>query len=210
MTEEVKQEAPSKKRGGKKAGIIAGIVAAVIVVAGIGFFVWHEQPSFCGAICHTPMDEYLVTYEQEPDVEGTDKYGNPVANTSSMLAVTHRLEGATCLSCHKPTMSQQINEGIAWITGGYEFPLEERSLTDLTAALGTEPESFCMNDECHNLFDREGLVKMTSYMEYNPHSDQMGAYFECSNCHKAHTASVNFCAKCHPEAETPAGWAMAA
>ena len=43
-----------------------------------GFWVWHEQPSFCAAICHTPMDEYLETYEQEPGTTGVDKWGNEV------------------------------------------------------------------------------------------------------------------------------------
>ena len=40
----------------KKRGIVVGVIVAVIVVAGAGFWVWHEQPSFCNAICHSPMD----------------------------------------------------------------------------------------------------------------------------------------------------------
>ena len=68
MAEEIKvedaQAAPKKK--GKKLPIILGVVAVVIVAAGAGFFVWHEQPTFCNAICHTPMDAYVETY-----VDGT-------------------------------------------------------------------------------------------------------------------------------------------
>ena len=47
---------PAPKRKRARAAIIAGVTAAIIIVAGAGFWVWHEQPSFCGAICHTPMD----------------------------------------------------------------------------------------------------------------------------------------------------------
>ncbi|MEG0621206.1 MAG: salivary glue protein Sgs-3, partial [Raoultibacter sp.] len=46
-------EAAAKKKG-KKWPIVVGVVVAVLVVAGIGGFIWHEQPSFCSAICHTP------------------------------------------------------------------------------------------------------------------------------------------------------------
>ena len=39
------------KKGKRNKLAIVGAVAAVVVVAGIGFFVWHEQPSFCNAFC---------------------------------------------------------------------------------------------------------------------------------------------------------------
>ena len=55
-------QAPSPKRKAKRGWIIGGVVAAVIVVAGAGFWVWHETPSFCNAICHSPMDSYVDTY----------------------------------------------------------------------------------------------------------------------------------------------------
>ena len=58
------------KRKGRRWPIVVGVIAAVVVAAGAGFWVWHEQPSFCAAICHTPMDEYLETYEQEPGTTG--------------------------------------------------------------------------------------------------------------------------------------------
>ena len=97
------------------------MVAAIIVVAGAGFWVWHEQPSFCNAICHTPMDAYLPTYEAEPGQAATDVWGNEVANASGMMAAVHRAQnGTTCLGCHVPTLSEQIGEGMSWITGSYE------------------------------------------------------------------------------------------
>ena len=55
-------QAPSPKRKAKRGWIIGGVVAVVIVVAGAGFWVWHETPSFCNAICHSPMDSYVDTY----------------------------------------------------------------------------------------------------------------------------------------------------
>lgn len=57
---------PSSKRPSKKWPIVVGVVVAVLVVTGAGMWVWHGQPSFCGAICHTPMAEYLETYESTP------------------------------------------------------------------------------------------------------------------------------------------------
>ena len=68
-----------------------GVVAVVLIAAGAGFWVWHEQPSFCNAICHTPMDQYNATYDQEPNTAGVDKWGNEVKNTSSMLCVSHKM-----------------------------------------------------------------------------------------------------------------------
>ena len=59
MTEEEKKvdgqtAEPAAQKKKKKWPIVVGVVVAVLVVAGAGFWVWHEQPSFCNAICHTP------------------------------------------------------------------------------------------------------------------------------------------------------------
>ena len=43
----------------------AAVVVAVAIIAGAGLWVWHEQPSFCAAICHVPMDPYLETYDEQ-------------------------------------------------------------------------------------------------------------------------------------------------
>ena len=134
--------APSAKRNKRKLAGIIGVVAAVVVVAGAGFMVWHDQPSFCNAICHTPMDGYLTTYEATPGESATDKWGNEGADASSMLAPVHAQEGITCVQCHVPQMSEQVTEGIGWLTGSYEvvqttderFVPEEKALSDLTAA----------------------------------------------------------------------------
>ena len=55
-------ETPQPKRKKTKAAIVVGVIAAIVVVAGVGFSIWHEQPSFCNAICHDPMDPYVEGY----------------------------------------------------------------------------------------------------------------------------------------------------
>lgn len=188
----------------RKWPLVAGVVALVLVVAGMGFWVWHEQPSFCGAMCHTPMQSYVETYEQPLGQAGVDKWGNQVEDTSSMLAVAHRADGQTCLSCHVPTIGEQVAEGMSWVTGGYGVPLGEATLADLTAARGLDEDAFCLNESCHNL-TRENLVDATATMARNPHLAYHGD-ISCGQCHKAHRASVNYCTQCHNDAETPTGW----
>ena len=206
----VKTEEPAKKKGKKKWPIVVGVVVVVLIAAGAGFWVWHEQPSFCNAICHTPMDPYNATYDQELGTTGIDKWGNEVSNTSAMLSVTHKASkdqggaDATCMSCHVPTLSEQIGEGIGWVTGNYTYPLEEKSLEDLVEARGIASDEFCLNEACHNM-TREDLADATSDMKRNPHIGQHGKV-ECSECHKAHRASVMYCSSCHSDAEVPEGW----
>lgn len=204
-----KPEATPKKKSKKKLGIVLGVIVLVLVVAFAGFWKWHETPSFCGAICHTPMDQYLVTYNQEADTAGVDKWGNEVENTSTMLCVSHQKEGveAECLDCHVPVLSEQIGEGFTWVSGNYTFPLDERSVDQLVEARNLESgDEFCMNEGCH-AGDRELLIKRTEDMEFNPHRSQHGE-IPCSDCHKAHRASVFYCTQCHTEATAclPEGW----
>ena len=190
----------------KKMGITAAAVVAVVVVAGIGFAAWHEQPSFCNAICHTPMNAYLETYEATPGEAATDKWGNEVSDASSMLASVHGQYGKTCLDCHQPELSEQLTEGGEWVTGSYDADLSERTTSQLVEARGLEnSDEFCMNDSCHN-YTREDLEKKTAWMgEINPHSSQHGEQ-KCGTCHKAHRQSVMYCTQCHTEAVVPDGW----
>ena len=43
-------ETPTPKRSRKRWPIAVAVVAVVLVVAGVGFTVWHSQPTFCNAI----------------------------------------------------------------------------------------------------------------------------------------------------------------
>lgn len=191
-------------------------MAAVIVVAGAGFWVWHETPGFCGAICHTPMDAYYETYAEGD----ADKRGNALegAASMSMMSYVHGLTGSGCLDCHEPTLSQQIGEGVAWVTGGYAVEgaaedgtawMEARTVDELTAATGKAGYEMRLNDACHADVTLETLADATADLgsvERNPHSTQHDAIPVCSDCHRAHEQSVNACTQCHSDSPVPAGW----
>ena len=171
-----------EERKKSRKGLVAlGVAAAVIVAAGTGFWIWHEQPSFCNAVCHTPMDSYVEAY---------------YADDATLLATSHRIADVSCLDCHVPTLGEQLAEGAAWVAGGYELPLEPRQFDD----------EFCMNGSCHAI-GQGSLAQITAQREYNPHSN----YHEelaCGTCHKSHTASVMQCAQCHSDADVPADWVV--
>lgn len=116
---------PAPKKRPKRGWIVAGVVAAVIVVAGAGFWVWHEQPSFCNAICHSPMDYYVETYDS----------GDP------QLGVTaHAKAGESCLDCHTAELTTQISEAMAWVSDNY--PMTEDG-TMLATGKQFASEEFC-------------------------------------------------------------------
>lgn len=210
---------PAPRKARKKRWVVAGAVVAVVVVAGAGFWVWHEQPSFCNAICHVPMDPHLATYDGASGAPGVDKWGNEVPDAGVMLAVSHKeLDNATCLSCHVPTIQEQVSEGVSWVSGNYLYPLEERTLTTLNKFRQLEnPEEFCLNEACHHVNDagdplltREDLARETADLERNPHVIEANhEALECSDCHKAHRAPVMACSRCHEDADIPEGWLSA-
>ena len=172
------KKAPKRKRG----LIIAGVAAAVIVIAGAGFLVWHEQPSFCNAICHSPMDSYVEGWE---------------ARDPHTLVGAHAVAGTTCLQCHESDLGQQINEGMAWVSGNFSDPMEKRSLAT---------EDFCMR--CH---ERDEIVAATTDVlgssGANPHAAHQAT--ECGDCHSAHGTSKVMCNSCHVF-EVPEGWSQEA
>lgn len=198
--------------GSKKVGkflrwqVTAVCAAVVIVVAGVGMFAWHETPSFCGAICHNSMDPYLPTYESEPGQPTVDKWGNEVVDASAMMSAVHREYGeVTCLMCHVPSIEEQVTEGVEYVSGGYYAPLSERSLSDLVAYRNVDdPTEFCLNESCHNM-TKADLTKATSNMARNPHAWHHFEY-TCTDCHKAHRASVMICSNCHDDSKIPSGW----
>ena len=219
MTDEVREEEGAQKAPKRRRRRIAvGVVAAILVVAGCGFWVWHEQPSFCAAVCHVPMDAYYDTY----DFGDKDKYGNAVEDSArpAMMAYRHKtLADTTCMGCHVPTLSEQVSEGLHWVSGDYEvvgynaddqWILETRSLDDLTAARGVEGDRFCLNEACHanpdgTAMTRDDLRALTEDSTRNPHVQQHREY-ACGDCHKAHEQSTNQCVTCHADAPMPEGW----
>ena len=200
-----KGKKPRKPRNKKKMIATIAVVLVVVGVAGGAFWVWHNTPSFCEAICHNPQDPYNPTYYAEPGQSATDKWGNEVKDASGMLAAVHRVEAdATCLSCHEPTMAEQITEGIEWATGNFYNPLSERSLTNLTRWTGASAISFCLNENCHD-FTKSDLTEKTSDLARNPHAWHHEEY-TCSDCHKSHRASIMVCSQCHDDSVIPEGW----
>lgn len=198
--------APKKSSAKKRVGIVCGVIAVIVAIAGFGMWTWHDDPSFCGTVCHTPMASYLETYDQKPNTEGVDKYGNPVSNTSAMLAVQHGAMGFDCLTCHKATLGQQISEGTAWLAGNYTYPLDERSVAELGEPTGMGSDEMCLNESCHNM-TRDDLYNLTADEEnlYNPHWSHHET-LDCGTCHKAHGQSVLYCTQCHAQAPVPEGW----
>ncbi len=169
----------SKKKSNK--GKIIGIVVAVVAVLGIAFWTWHSQPSFCNAVCHTPMDPYVQTYE---------------SGDSAMLSAVHAKAGKICLDCHEAKFDEQVHEATAWVSGNYQNPIPENTFE--------YDETFCLNKACHNM-TRDELTQKTADMTFNPHVTQHGD-IACSTCHKAHSDSVMYCTECHAAAQTPDGW----
>jgi formate-dependent nitrite reductase cytochrome c552 subunit len=161
----------------KKIVLIVGIAGVVIVAAGVALWNYHEQPQFC-AICHI-MQPYLESWESPP-----------------LLAYAHAEENVTCLDCHEPTIQQQVEEGIKFVTNDYENPLEEREFD----------QEWCLR--CHEHGSYEELAQRTEELELNPHESHYGE-MECSICHKVHGASEDYCAQCHDPVATGMGWITA-
>ena len=181
--------APGAAPGGKvpraprrrKWPVVAGVVAVVVVLAGAGFMVWHEQPSFCNAICHDPMDPYVEGY---------------YSDDATLLAAAHRQDDVTCLQCHVPTLGEQVTEGIAWATGNFYTPLERRDLAT---------NQFCLTDGCHTRDEIAAATEDWGGNDFNPHASHTTKEQECGDCHSVHRESVMSCAECH-STPLPEGW----
>jgi hypothetical protein len=191
--------------------IVIAIVAVFVVLgggAGAAYAIFHDNPAFCNAICHTPMDPYVESYQ-----EGTSI--NPLqADSEAVLSVvTHKDsdQQLNCLSCHVPDMQEQIQEGIKWVTGDYELPIEMKLVNgqvkeDSGDKNGVE---FCLRADCHEGIGTDDPLKdlkgITADEHRNPHDSHLGNQ-DCSNCHQTHEQSVMMCSQCHADAKVPEGW----
>lgn len=201
----------ARGKGGRNKKVVIGCVLAAIVVAGAGFWSWHETPGFCSTVCHDTMDVFYQTYMSADNAVATDKLGNEVSNSHAMLSVSHASQDLKCLSCHVPSIGQQIGEVAETVTGAASLPLEERGTlqllqnSDHESASGNGDE-FCLNESCHDL-TRQQLREKTSDLSFNPHAWQHGEQ-QCSQCHKSHRASTLICTECHDDAYSilPDGW----
>lgn len=174
---------PKKKR---KWPVVVGAVVAVIVAAGAGFAIWHEQPSFCNAVCHEPMDNYVDGYYHD----------------ASLMANEHGQSGVACLDCHEAKLDEQVSEGLAWMRGDYRVD-EEGNLATVGVTADVKQ---CAKSGCHSV---DEIVAATEnwggQTGVNPHRSHQGTAIDCSNCHSAHGESYLYCNTCH-DYELPDGW----
>lgn len=149
-----------------------------------GGIIWHKQPSFC-ATCHTPMTNYVQNY-----------FGGDTTLLITKHASCDTLK-LKCVDCHESLLSEQVREGMHWITGNYTYPLENGKIGN---------RSFCMATGCHvesKIIEATKNHKNTLFA-YNQHDPRHGKQ-ECSNCHSMHGTSVLTCNQCH-KYELPEGW----
>lgn len=172
----------------KKKKLIVALVAALVVFGALGVagWKWHEMPSFCNAICHSPMDRYVEGYYSGDD---------------TLLITKHAGAGIECLECHHPGIETQIMEVTHWVSGNFYDPLYKRNLGN----------DFCLDPNCHP-FTYQDLEQATADLPFNPHSLQHGEQ-QCASCHRMHDQSVLYCTQCHNEAaqlidsnSTTKGW----
>lgn len=124
---------PAGRRRGRRWPIVVGVVAVVLVAAGAGFWVWHEQPGFCNAICHDPMDAYVEGYYED----------------ATLMANAHARADVTCLQCHEAKIEEQVTEGLAWVRG--DFATDESG--HLTVQGVTADKKMCATAGCHDWED---------------------------------------------------------
>ena len=199
---------PQKKKRGvglKVLMVVAAVFVVLIGAGGVAYGVFHNNPGFCNLICHTPMDPYVASYQENTSV-------NPAqTDSSALLSVTIHKDSdqqITCLGCHQDGISEQIQEGMAWVTGNYEIPLEMRLIYKQPKADSNDKSGvdFCLREGCHEgVSSLEDLKASTSDRYRNPHDNHNGN-LNCYVCHQTHEQSVLFCTQCHNEVELPDGW----
>ena len=196
-TEKAPEQAakPAPKKGMTRGRIVTAVVVAVIIVAGCGMFAWHNSPSFCGTVCHTPMSKYVADFEA----------GLVDGGSTAMLAAYHGADAdMNCLSCHEPVITEQVGEVMKWTSDDYPMTADGTKLAD---GADMASEEFCAKSGCHDMDD---VVASTWGFEgngeqFNPHSSHQDLALECGDCHKAHEKSVLMCNQCH-KLNMPEGW----
>lgn len=164
----MKEVEPGKKKRKKfftKKVILMMIAAFIVIVGGtgIGLVKASEKPAFCSA-CHN-MESYYASYEDK-----------------GLLANKHAKAGVTCHDCHQDGIGKKMEEGVKYVTGNYENPLEKRDF-------GTR--EFCL--QCH---DFDEVKSKTNFEESNPHDSHNGEQ-DCNTCHSMHQESKVMCLDCH-------------
>lgn len=162
----------SQKKLFNKKFILIVIVIFILVGVGTaaGLLKASEKPSFC-ASCHV-VEPYYVSW-----------------NDGSLLDHKHAEQDITCQECHKKSIPDKAMEGLNYVTGNYELPLEGGP---------EEGRDFCL--ECHSAEGKgaswDEIKAATDFEESNPHDSHNGEQ-DCYVCHSMHEPSHVFCSECH-------------
>jgi hypothetical protein len=202
------------KFGGKKPIVIrrawatVGVIVIVLVVAGIGFGIWHDQPGFCSTLCHSPMSKYVDGYTSDASTLAY-QHGHVVksgdgANEKAAATLKDGVSDSSmnCLTCHVPKVGEQISEAGKWLDGNYTIDKDNNLIL--------ENPSYVANKEfCTRCHDYEKVIAATDHYwgdeeEANPHASHQGD-LECSSCHNVHGTSTLMCSSCH-NFDVPQGW----
>ncbi len=202
-------DAVTEGRKPRRWPVVVSVLAVFVAVFFVAFLHWHEEPTFCSTMCHSPMDKYVQGYY----------------STDQSLEVTaHAESGVTCLSCHYPQakMLDLVHEVILTVTDDYTDPLPARQYAEGDSAALVSDE-FC--GRCHDGVTAPTKESATEgvWGDYDPHNipDDVashltagyeGGAITCGDCHTIHKGSTLACAECHSdvfnEETVPDGWQL--
>ena len=192
----------------RRAWATVGVIVIVLVVAGAGFGIWHNQPGFCGTLCHSPMSTYVDGYNSDPSTLAY-QHGHVVksgdgANEKAAATLKDGISDSSmnCLTCHVPKIGEQIAEAGMWLDGNYTVDQDGKLVLSDPAYKANK--EFCT--KCH---DYEKVIASTEHYwgddeAANPHASHQGD-LDCSSCHNVHGTSTLMCSSCH-NFDVPEGW----
>ncbi len=192
----------------RRAWATVGVIVIVLVVAGVGFGIWHNQPGFCSTLCHSPMSTYVDGYNSDPSTLAY-QHGHVVksgdgANEKAAATLKSGVSDSSmnCLTCHVPKIGEQIAEAGMWLDGNYT--VDQNGKLVLSNPGYQANKEFCT--KCH---DYEKVIASTEHYwgddePANPHASHQGD-LDCSSCHNVHGTSTLMCSSCH-NFDVPEGW----
>ena len=192
----------------RRAWATVGVVVIVLVVAGVGFGIWHNQPGFCATLCHSPMSTYVDGYNSDSSTLAY-QHGHVVksgdgANEKAAATLKDGVSDSSmnCLSCHVPKVGEQIAEAGMWLDGDYTVDQDGKLVL-------SDPAYKANKEFCTTCHDYEKVIAATDHYwgedeEANPHASHQGD-LDCSNCHNVHGTSTLMCSSCH-NFDVPQEW----
>lgn len=161
-----------------KTGKMMLLLFCLLLIGGTGSLLTleaSEKPEFC-ITCHH-MQPYYDSFKE-----------------GDLLAHKHAEAGISCHDCHEKGIPEKMDEGIKYVTGDYEVPMQKRD--------------FGTRENCLKCHDSEVVKEKTDFAESNPHASHYGEQ-DCNQCHSMHRESEVSCKKCHDFVwmdQLPDGW----